>query len=437
MPHNHDGPALDGKTYVSDPIVARIPFFYGWVMLPIAVIGLIATSPGQTYGISVFNEVFREDLQLSHSALTGAYMLGTLLGAVPLSLVGALMDRFGIRRVMAIVVVLFGATCVATSQVTGLWTLFAAFWMLRMLGQGALTLLSSNTVAMWFHGRLGTASGLMSLGTALAIALVPRANIVLIDQFGWRGAYAVLGLAVWVTMLPLLAVFYRNRPEDIGQVPDGGKRSLPDGAQPSVAESSLTLAEALRTRSYWILAAMNVAWAFVITAIVFHIVSLFDARGLTRDDVAAFFVYFAVSMAATQFLGGLAADRMRLNVLYCLSLAGMTLSVAYLNWTGVSWSPAGFAIGLGATQGLFIVLGQTIWARYFGRTHLGKIRGTIWTACVAGSSAGPFVMGVTKDVFHVFTPAIWLCVALYGVLTFAALFATPPRTSPDAGETTP
>jgi MFS family permease len=431
MLRNQDGPVLDGKTHVPDPIATRIPFFYGWVMLPIAVIGLIATSPGQTYGISVFNDVFRQDLELSHTALTGAYMLGTLLGAVPLSLVGALMDRFGIRRVMAIVVVLFGATCVATSQVTGLWTLFLAFLMLRMLGQGALTLLSSNTVAMWFHERLGTASGLMSLGTALAMALVPRANLYLIDRYGWRGAFAVLGLVVWVVMLPLLAVFYRNRPEDIGQLPDGTQDPPSEDEEHGNTDVSLTIAQAFRTRAYWILAAMNVAWAFVITAVVFHIVSLFDARGLTRDDVATFFVYFAVSMAATQFLGGLAADRLRLNVLYCVSLAGMTLSVAYLNCTGVSWSPIGFAIALGASQGLFIVLGQTIWARYFGRAHLGKIRGTIWTACVAGSSAGPFVMGVTKDVFQVYTPAIWLCVGLYGVLTVAALFATPPRTSPD------
>ncbi|MFV1968741.1 MAG: MFS transporter [Pirellulaceae bacterium] len=419
------------KSNTIDPIAARVPFFYGWVMLPIAVAGLIATSPGQTYSISVFSDAFRRDLGLSHTALTGAYMIGTLLAAIPVSWVGALMDRYGIRRVMAVVVVLFGAACLATSQVTGLLTLFSAFLMLRMLGQGALTLLSSNTVAMWFHSRLGTASGLMCLGTAFAMALVPRTNLYLIDRFGWRAAYALLGTAVWVVMLPLLAVFFRNRPEDIGQLPDGKQTSDGDeeGPPPADAEGSLTLPEAVRTRAYWILLSMNAAWAFVVTAIVFHIVSLFDTRGFSPGDVAVFFSYFAVSMAATQFLGGFLADRLRLNLLYFISMSGMTLSVAYLNWTGRSWSPLWFAVALGSSQGLFIVLGQTVWARYFGRVHLGKIRGTAWTASVAGSSAGPFVMGVTKDLCGVYTPAIWLCVGLYAALTIAALFATPPRRS--------
>ena len=72
--------------------------YYGWVMLPIATLAIIATSPAQTFGISVFNASLRSSLGLSHSQLTGAYMLGTLLASLPLSWVGAMMDRFGLRR---------------------------------------------------------------------------------------------------------------------------------------------------------------------------------------------------------------------------------------------------------------------------------------------------------------------------------------------------
>ena len=412
-----------------DPVVARVPFFYGWVMLPIAIAGQVITSPGQTYGISVFNDSFRHDLGLSHTALAGAYMVGTLLAALPVSYVGALMDRHGIRRVMSIVVVLFGGTCIATSQVTGLFTLFLAFLMLRMLGQGALSLLSSNTVSMWFHDRLGTASGVMCVGAALAFAVVPRINLYLIDEFGWRWAYAMLGIGVWVVMLPLLALFFRDRPEDVGQLPDGvvaGRARHDEGASDEFTWG-MTLKEALRTRTYWILLAMHMTWAMVGTAIVFHIVSLFEHQGLGRSEVAQFFTYFALSMAISQFIGGVLADRVVVRVLLLISMIGMMFSVSYLPFVDTRLGVTVFAVSSGFSQGLFIVLGQTVWARYYGRTHLGEIRGTIWTSCVAGSSVGPFIMGLSKDRLGGYWPAIWLFVGIYALLSASALFVGPVR----------
>ncbi|MEQ8789109.1 MAG: MFS transporter [Pirellulaceae bacterium] len=424
---------------VHDPVVAATPFFYGWVMLPVAMAGQIATSPGQTFGISAFNPSFLTALSLSDAELGGAYMLGTLAASPLISLVGPLMDRHGIRRVMTIVVLLFGGACLAASQVTGLFTLFLAFFALRLLGQGALTLLASNTLAMWFHDRLGTAAGVMSLGMPAAFAVVPTMNLLLIHRFGWRWAYAILGLAVWGVMLPLMLVFFRNRPEDIGQLPDGGVKpkspSLPDRSDMSEMSpeprldvpDSLTLSEAMATRAYWILMVTNAAWALVGTGIVFHIVSLFESRGLTAAETSLFFPCFAGSMAATLFLGGMLADRVRLNLLLLVSMLGTTVSVVYLNYVADAWAVAVYAVAQGAAQGLFMVLMQTAWPRYFGRVHLGKIRGTVWTATVAGSSVGPFIMGVVKDALHSYDLAIWLFAGLYGVLMIAALFVTPPR----------
>jgi len=422
-------PVLRPASRARDPVVAAVPVFYGWVMLAIAVAGMICTSPGQTFGISSFNPSLLAALGLSEAALSGAYMLGTLAAAPLVSLVGTLMDRYGIRRVMMIVVLLFGGACLATSQVTGMVTLLAAFFSLRLLGQGALTLLSSNTLAMWFHDRLGTASGLMSLGTAGAFAIVPPLNLLLIDRFGWRWAYALLGLIVWLVMLPLLAIFYRNRPEDVGQSPDGGQaeKSLPPHEGEDALHQSLTLPQAVASRAYWILLCMNACWALVGTGIVFHIVSLFGSHGLSRATASLFFPCFAASMAAAQFLGGLLADRVRINTLLFVSMVGTTLAVAYLNYLEGAASVVVYAVGQGASQGLFMVLMQTVWARYFGRVHLGKIRGTVWTATVAGSAVGPPIMGVAKDYLGSFAPAIWLFVVLYGILALAAVFVTPPR----------
>ena len=86
-------------------------------MLPIAMLAQAATSPGQTHGVSIFNPSFLETLGINLSQLTGTYMIGTLFAAVPQPYIGGLMDRFGIRRMMAIIVIMLGLACIYTATV--------------------------------------------------------------------------------------------------------------------------------------------------------------------------------------------------------------------------------------------------------------------------------------------------------------------------------
>ncbi len=194
-------------------------------MLPIVLLIHVATSPGQTYGVSVFNPHIRNDLGLSQSEIGGAYMCGTLLASLPMIYVGTLMDRYGPRRILTGVVILFGLTCGAMSQATGLVTVFLSFLFLRMLGGGSMNLLAANTMALWFNRKLGFAVGMVSVGSALSMGIIPSANLWLIQSFGWRGAYAILGILVVGMVLPLLAFLFRNRPKTWVRRPTAGRWS--------------------------------------------------------------------------------------------------------------------------------------------------------------------------------------------------------------------
>jgi len=336
---------MNDTQYPGDALVARIPFFYGWIMVPIAMVVQIATSPGQTYGISLFNPYLREALSLSQSELSGAYMLGTLLASLPMTYVGHLMDRYGPRRTLTAVTVLFGLACGGMMRVNGLVTLFVVFLFLRMLGQGSMGLLGTNAVALWFNRRLGLANGIMSLGMAASMGAMPLLSLRLIEHFGWRWAYVILGLSVWVLVLPLLAVFFRNRPEDVGQLPDGrmptretynvepsaptrAPQAKGDRTQTPDAEPAFSLRAALYTRSYWIMAAATAMWSMTITGITFHSVQLFLDHGLSKASAAGMFTTFAAALAAMRFLGGVLADRLPLNRL---------LSDLFSSYDGVLW----------------------------------------------------------------------------------------------------
>lgn len=414
--------------------------FYGWVILPVAMVVMMATSPGQTYGVSTFIPYLIEDLGLSQSQISGAYMLGTLLASAPMIYVGILMDRHGPRATLIVVVVFFGLACIGMSQARGLVTVFLGFLFLRMLGQGAMSFLAANSLAMWFNRRLGFASGLKSLGGAIALGVFPAASLAMVQEFGWRTTYAVLGVLVWIVVLPLLVFVFRNRPEDLGQQVDG--QPPPDPAGESSSDPAryrdYGLKEAVRTHQYWIMVVATILPAMIITAIHFHAVQLFLNAGLTERDAAAMFSIFAVAFSVTMVIGGILADRFPLNFLLSASTACLAGGIALLMVLSGPVSARIFAIVLGSSQGLFMAVGATIWVRYYGRSSLGKIRGGLTTVGVAASSAGPFLMGGAYDLYGGYQEILQLFLLLTLPMVVAALFVTrPPRIECDPGPADP
>lgn len=418
----------DGVHIKKDWVVSRVPFFYGWLMLPVVMITMVATSPGQTFGVSVFNPYIRQALSLSHTEISSAYMLGTFLASLPMIYVGALMDCYGLRRTLIGVVLLFGCACVGMSQASGLTTVFLSFLFLRMLGQGAMELLANNTLAMWFHTRLGFAAGLVSVTGGLIMGLVPTFHLWLIQLVTWRWAYAILGVIIWAIMFPLLGLFFRNRPEEIGQAVDGG---LPDeatgGYEKKTEARNFSLSQAIKTRAYWIMAVSMALPSMIITGMHFHVVQIYLDCGLTEADAATMFTISAVSYAIFMFCGGLLADRLPLNILLAVAMAGLSGTILTLLHMSSVWTSQIFAGVMGIGQGILSAVGATIWVRYYGRTHLGKIRGSLATVGVAASSTGPFLMGTGHDYFGGYHEVLWGFAALTVPMIFVGLFATPPK----------
>ncbi len=221
----------------TEPQATRRPFFYGWLILPLAMLAMVASSPGQTFGVSIFNEPIRLSLGLSHTQMAAAYTLGTLLGAVPIMYIGVLMDRHGIRRTMLGVLSGVFLACLLISAAQNWLMLAMGFFFLRMLGPGALSLLSGSALPFWFDRRLGLVEGLRSVGHAGSMATIPMLNLWLVSEYGWRGAYALLGCGIWLVLFPLYLVLFRDRPEEVGQSIDNGVGSTAsDSESASVAD---------------------------------------------------------------------------------------------------------------------------------------------------------------------------------------------------------
>lgn len=392
---------------------------YAWVMLPLATMMQIGTSPGQTFGVSLFNDPIRQELALSHTALSGAYLVASLLAAVPLMFIGRRMDRHGLKIVSLLLVTMVGLGCLVVSLSTGLLALTLGFFMLRAFGQGGLSMAAGNTLGMWFNRRLGIASGIAGVGMAAAIAVTPLAYHELIETLGWRMAYVAIGLATWCVLLPTLVLLYRN---NLAATHESTLHAVAASGQPQ-----WTLAEAMRTPCYWIAAASVSMMGLVCTAVFFHLVPLFEAQGFTAGQSAQIFPTVAIAMATMQLNGGLLADRLPLGWLVAIAMTSLATGVLVLSGVhSMVWAHAAAAF-IGCGQGLLAVTGNSLWPRYFGRLHLGTVRSSVWTATVAACSVGPFLMGGTFDLVGSFQPAMWLMAAgALLVAAGAAVLVRPP-----------
>ena len=413
-------------------LARRGRFYYGWVIAAATMITGICTSPGQTYGISSFNSSFRESLSLSDTQLTGAYMLGTLLAALPMTYIGALFDRFGGKRTLSAVVLVFGLACFATSRVTGVVMLFGCFLLLRMCGQGAMGLIAQNTDAMWFNRRLGTVTGIKRVGSAIAVGLVPAGNVWLIARFGWRMSYAILGAIVWVIVGGILVFVFIDRPEHVGLGPDGNGREEDEASQAEDTANSFTPSEALRTRAFWVMTAAAGIWAMVGTGVQFNIQPILLEKGLTIQNAATWFTVLAGTSAALFLVAGILADHIRLNVMLCVSVAALA-AADWMLGRSASLSNAYVTAGLfGLGQAFFMTIISTLFPRYYGRRHLGKIQGAMATTLVGSSAVGPFAMGLLKDIAGSYDVSLRLFAVIIAVMVPLALLAAPPNRRPAA-----
>ena len=405
-------------------------FFYGWVMVVVAMAGYFASGPGQSHIFSVFILPLSNDLGLDQTEISSAYALATLAAAFGLPYIGRLIDRYGMRRVVLITTTLLGFAAIAFGQVQGLIMLCLLFGALRFLGQGTLMLSSANLVAQWFSAKRGFAASLMALGFSASVALHPPFAQWLIDQVGWRDAWFWLGISTWLLYLPLVLFLVQNKPEDIGLRPDGDGVTVAGGdekpARATDADVGLTSREALRTPAFWIVAIALSSFSMLVTALFFYQVSIFQTQGLPEQVAARIFPISAVTMVCCMPIFGRLLDRLPTKPLFASGVLLMSASMIALMFVQDLTTAIIYAVIFGMNNAAVHALIGYVWPKYFGRKHLGSIQGTAATIMVIGASIGPLPFGAAYDATGSYQTAL-LALSLLPVLcAVAVLLMRPP-----------
>ncbi len=409
-------------------LVHHTPVFYGWVILIVGTLGMIMTSPGQTYAVSIFIEHFITDLDISRSWISTLYTAGTLIGSFALPFVGRRIDRHGTRVMVVVIAGLFGLACIYMGFVANVVMLALGFIAIRMLGQGSLSLVSQNVINQWWVRRRGTVMGLSGLFMAL-LGLGGFPNLInwLIPLCGWQWTYMILGLLLLGVMVPLGGIFFRDNPETYGLQPDGDVIPKTEEETIKAAETDWTLAEARRTPVFWIASIGLSSIAMLATGLFFHMVSIFDDNGLSQTIAATVFLPIAVTSAIANLGGGVLADRIPPRILLAIALfcqAASLLLAQYLQSVPLAFT---YGVLLGTTNGLMGAISSIIWASYFGRRYLGSITGLTTTILIVGAALGPMPLGIARDWLGSYNVALTLCAVLPLLLGVANLFFGKPE----------
>lgn len=408
--------------------------YYGWFIVFIAGLGIFFSGPGQTYSNSAFIDQYINDFGWSRPQVSGVYSGATLCAGLIMMVVGRFIDRFGQRIMMVAVGTLFALACFFNSMVSSIWMLAIGFFLVRLLGQGSMSLIPNTLVAQWFIKKRGFAFSIMTLGSFISAALFPILNTWLIQTWDWQFAWRFWGFALLIIFVPIALFGVRNKPEDIGLVPDGKvdaqlKKPLLGAAVADPAEEDWTLQEAAKTKTFWFLIACIGIPAMVNTGITFHFFSIFNSNGLSSEVAATVLSLMAVVGIPMSLVSGYLTDRLPTNyllvaiflieiVLILLLLVSTSIAIAIL--FGVMW---------GIANGLERISLKIIWPNYFGRKYIGSINGIGTTMIVLGSAFGPLPFGYGFDLFQSYTPILLVTLLFPAMGTVFALLAKKPYKS--------
>ncbi|MDX1521084.1 MAG: MFS transporter, partial [Anaerolineae bacterium] len=303
------------------------------------------------------------------------------------------------------------------------------FIAIRMFGQGSLTLVSQNIINQWWVRRRGMVMGISGILVGLfGLGLFPRIVNDLIPVYGWQNTYIMLGLSLFMLMVPTGLLFFHNRPEDYGLQPDGGlvKPGQDDNPGP-VIEENWSLQEANRTPVYWALALGMGSTSMLSTGLFFHMVSIFDDNGLSTTVAASAFLPIAITSGLVNLSGGILIDRIPPRFLLAGALFSQTGALILAqHLTGVT-SAFIYGIILGTSMGLIGTVNGVVWAKYFGRQHLGSITGMTTSILIIGAAIGPLPLGFARDLLGSYNLALTVGAILPLVLGLVNLFFDQPR----------
>lgn len=381
----------------------------------------VAQGPVLLYTLGLFIKPLNQEFGWDRASISAAGGIAAIFSAITVPFVGSLIDRWGVRTVLLPIVVLC-ASSVALIALTpkSVVVFMLLFAITGVLGSGQGPLGYAKCVSAWFDDRRGLALGITMSGIGLGAALIPQYAQFLIGNFGWRAAYAGLGLLTLMVAFPAVFLFIREP-----------ARAKFAAAQSSASEDrppDLEVREVLGGRRFWLIACALLLVSTVTQGLVVHTVPLLTDNGYSPEVAAALMMAVGLSTMAGRLLSGYLVDRIFAPFVAAFFFLLPCLGIYLLD---SAISPVAGIISLGLASGTEIDMIGFLTSRYFGMKRFGQLYGYLFASFVVGSAVGPTMMGLAFERLHSYEPALWMFSAFMLVASGAILSLGPYRFPPE------
>lgn len=411
---------------------SRSRFFYGWYIVGVGFLANVASSFALASTLSIFLKPLTADLGISRGVFSLLRSGEGIIAACLAPFIGTLVDRYGGRWLMAGGTAIAGVGFLLLSQIDG-FTQFAAIRLtLVTLGDCMMGYMVVNVIiAQWFVRQRGRALAFSSMGVGFAKVCMPILAAWLLVILGWRQTWFVFGLTTMVLLvLPALLVIRRS-PEDMGLRPDGASASVITtssvasrktenlASRPDL-DAAWTRADALRSSAFWLLVITFGISSVGVTGLNLHVYSYVTDLGHSAVVAASVMGVIASMQLASPLAWGFLAERIDVRyaamLRFVIQAVGLGLAIATGNLFCLYAGFFLYGIGLGGNM----VLPDILWANYYGRRSLGRIRGMGLFISHMLAAAGPPFFGFLFDI----TGGYGLSIAIFGaILILSALLS--------------
>ena len=410
--------------------------FYGWISLAGGMAVYFAMCGNYVYSFGIFLPVFSEEFNWSRTALSGTLTASEVAWGMIGPLIGISVSRFGARRNIFIGNMVAALGLLGMVFVDEIWHIYLFYGALAGIGISFGSFLSITTMVNdWFIRKRSLAMSLVLAAGGVGGLIFPPFISWLITTLGWRVAWVFLAGIHVVLAVAIGGVLVRNKPEEMGQFPDGDTSLVAGGTTGNSINTTRvyqtpvdwTVRAALGTRSLWLILACDLALWFPMGTIIIHQVAYLQDRGFTSLMAASALGLMVGISIIGRLLFGILGTRFEGRYLIAACLALMFAGIIAL--MNAKTLPLVYVCSVlcGIGYGGMLVNIPVILGAYFGRTHYARILG--WTSPVLTvfGAGSPLIAGFIFDATGSYMLAFQVGAVLLGVGFILALMARPPK----------
>lgn len=409
-------------------------FFYGWLIVAIAVVGGAFHVGIAPWALSALIAPMEMELGWSRSTIFGALTLRTLLSGILAPFLWPFMDKpKGAVTLATLGALSLGLSLIGLKFIEDTWEFYLLFGVVgscSTLGSGFF--LAQTIVPKWFISKRGRALGIATMGTG-AGAFFPFFIQPILQSIGWRDTWFVLGITSIVLLIPL-ALLIRRQPEDIGLLPDGEKRisihpekvqseEIPLRVNPQ--EKSLTRNQVVRLPVFWLLVVALSMGGFGLQGYQPNWLPFLTDNGISASKVSYTLTLYALCSMGSRLIWGSLADKVPARYLLTAQALIIASSVILLLNVNSTFGLIAFVIVSGTGIGGWVLLQPLIVADYFGRAHLGSINGVMRPILTVVTASSPLVIASMYDASGSYLSAFILVTFSWIIMGCISLIARP------------